>query len=94
VSRMIIEDQVDRRMGWIGRVEKLEELDELAAAVAILDQTFPVSRLMPASRLTVPWRLYSNSRAKVACTPGTGGKSGAIVAMAWIPGFSSCEPSI
>ena len=36
---MIIEDQVDRRMRWIGRVEKLEELDELAAAVAILDQS-------------------------------------------------------
>src|SRR6516162_3694861 len=39
VSRMIIEDQVDRRVGWIGRVEKLEELDELAAAVAIFDQS-------------------------------------------------------
>jgi ABC transporter substrate binding protein len=29
------------------------------------------------------------SRAKVAWTPGSGGKSGAVVAMAWIPGFSS-----
>src|SRR5499425_3833757 len=38
VRRMIIKDQVDRRMGWIGRVEKLEKLDELTAAVAILDQ--------------------------------------------------------
>ena len=38
LRRMIIKDQVDRRMGWIGRVEKLEKLDELAAAVAILDQ--------------------------------------------------------
>jgi hypothetical protein len=25
-------------MGWIGRVEKLEKLDELTAAMAILDQ--------------------------------------------------------
>ena len=38
VSRMIIEDQVDHRMGRIGGVEKLEELDELAAAMAIPDQ--------------------------------------------------------
>src|SRR5215467_9387350 len=38
VRRMIIKDQVDRRMGWIGRVEKLEKLDELTAAMAILDQ--------------------------------------------------------
>ena len=35
---MIVEDQLDRRMGRIGGVEKLEELDEFAAAVAILDQ--------------------------------------------------------
>jgi hypothetical protein len=36
--------------------------------------TFPVTRSIPASRLTVPWRLYSCSRAKVAWTPGLGGK--------------------
>ncbi len=42
----------------------------------------PVTRSMPASRLTVPWRLYSCSRAKVACTPGSGGRSGAVVSMA------------
>jgi hypothetical protein len=88
---MIVEDQLDRRMGRIGGVEKLEEFDEFAAAVAILDQgwTLPVSRSMPASKLTVPWRLYSCSRAKVAWRPGSGGKSGAVVAIAWIPGFSS-----
>ena len=38
VRRMIIKDEVDRRMGWIGCVEKLEKLDELAAAVALLEQ--------------------------------------------------------
>ena len=51
--------------------------------------TLPVSKSMPASKLTVPWRLYSWSRAKVACTPGLGGRSGDVVAIAWIPGFSS-----
>src|SRR5208337_4096220 len=39
VRRMIVEDQLDRRVGRIGGVEKLEEFDEFAAAVAILDQS-------------------------------------------------------
>ena len=39
VRGMIVEGQLDRRMGWIGGVEKLEEFDEFAAAVAILDES-------------------------------------------------------
>jgi Tripartite tricarboxylate transporter family receptor len=35
---MIVEDQPDRGSGRVGSVEKLEEFDELAAAVTILDQ--------------------------------------------------------
>src|SRR5277367_2396081 len=35
---MIVEDQLDRRLGRIGVVEKLEEFDEFAAAMAVLDQ--------------------------------------------------------
>ena len=38
VGGMIVEDQLDRRIGWIGGVEKLEEYDELSAAVTLLDQ--------------------------------------------------------
>ena len=38
VGGMIVEDQLDRRMGRIGGIEKLEEFDELAATMAILDQ--------------------------------------------------------
>src|SRR5258706_15151152 len=38
VRGMIVEDQLDRRVGRIGGVEKLEEFDEFAAAVAILDE--------------------------------------------------------
>ena len=34
---MIVEDQVDRRVDWIGRIEKLEEFDELAAAMTVSD---------------------------------------------------------
>ena len=61
VRGMIVEDQLDRRVGWIGGVEKLEEFDEFAAAVAVLDQSVNLAgeRSMPASKLTVPWRLYS-----------------------------------
>src|SRR5271165_2625776 len=39
VRGMIVEDQLDCRVGRIGGVEKLEEFDEFAAAVAILDQS-------------------------------------------------------
>jgi hypothetical protein len=35
---MMVEDQLDRRMGRIGGVEKLEEFNEFAASVAILDE--------------------------------------------------------
>jgi hypothetical protein len=35
---MIVEDRLDRCMGRIGDIEKLEEFDEFAAAMAILDQ--------------------------------------------------------
>ena len=38
VGGVIVEDQLDRGAGRIGGVEKLEEIDEFAAAVAILDQ--------------------------------------------------------
>ena len=62
VCGMIVEDQPDRGAGRIGGIEKLEEFDELAAAVALLTSawTLPVSRSIPANRLErVPWRLYS-----------------------------------
>src|SRR5215468_3719564 len=35
---MIVEDQLDRRMGRIGSIDELEEFDEFAAAMAVLDQ--------------------------------------------------------
>lgn len=61
VRGMIVEDQLDRSPGRIGGVEELEEFDELAAAMAVFDESMdlPVSRSMPANRLSVPWRLYS-----------------------------------
>ena len=35
---MIVEDQMDCRLGRVGGIEDFEEFDELAAAVAILHQ--------------------------------------------------------
>ena len=35
---MIVENQLDRRMGRIGGIDELEEFDEFAAAVAVLDE--------------------------------------------------------
>jgi hypothetical protein len=54
-------DQLDRRMARIGGVEELEEFNEFAAAVAVLDERVDLSgmRSMPASKLTAPSRLYS-----------------------------------
>ena len=56
VCGMIVEDQLDRSAGRIGGVEQLEEFDELAAAVAISDESMDlaVSRSIPAKRLGVP----------------------------------------
>ena len=58
---MIVEDQLDRGAGRIGGIEKLEEFDELAAAVALPDERVDLAgeRSIPANRLSVPWRLYS-----------------------------------
>jgi hypothetical protein len=56
---MVVQDLPDRRTGWVSGIEKLEEFDELAAAVTLRAWTFPVSRSIPANRPSVPWRLYS-----------------------------------
>ena len=61
MRRMIVQDQLYRGIGRVGRIEPLEEADELARAVAVFDEacTCKVSRSIPASRLNVPCRLYS-----------------------------------
>jgi hypothetical protein len=46
-------------------------------------------RSVQANKMTGPWRLYSCSRAKVAWTLGSRGKSRVVLAIAWIVGFSS-----
>jgi len=49
VRGMIVENQLDRGAGRIGGIKKLEEFDELSAAVAISDQgmNFPGEQINP-----------------------------------------------
>jgi hypothetical protein len=35
---MIVQDHLDRRVGWTGGVEKLEKFDEFAVAMTVLDE--------------------------------------------------------
>ena len=61
VGGMMVEDQFDRGRSRMGRIEELQERDELARAAAFLDQAmdFPGDESDPASRLSVPCRLYA-----------------------------------
>ena len=43
VRGMIVEDQLDRRVGRIGGVEELEKFDEFATAMTVLDQGMDVT---------------------------------------------------
>ena len=90
VRRVIVEDQPYGGVHRIGGTKLSEEGDELARTQLILHTGMDATRQQvdPASR--VPWRLYSWSRAqRVARVPGCGGRSGAGLPMAWIPGLSS-----
>ena len=79
VRGMIVEDQLDRRAGWVGGVEELQEFNEFATAVAVFHQGIDLAG----------HRVDAGQQADRAEAPGSGGKSGAVVAIAWIPGFSS-----
>jgi len=62
VGGMIVEDQLDRRVAGVGGIDLLEEFDERAAAMALFElgmESLPLTRSMPAKRLSVPWRTYS-----------------------------------
>ena len=58
---MIIEDQLDRGAGRISGLEKLEELDELPAAVAVSDERMdlPGQQVDSGQQAERAWRLYS-----------------------------------
>ena len=87
---MIVENQLDRGLGRIGGIDQLEEFDELAAAVALPDERVNLAgeQIDPGQQAQCAMTfVFMIPRAKLAWRPGTGGKSGAVVAMAWIPGL-------
>src|SRR5215470_6351981 len=43
VRGMIVEDQLDRRAGWVSGVEKLQEFNEFATAMAVLHQSMMIA---------------------------------------------------
>ena len=61
VRKMIVEDQLDRGASRISGIEKSRNSmnSRLRWRSLTRASTFPVSRSIPASRLRVPWRLYS-----------------------------------
>ena len=77
--------------GRIGGIEKLEEFDELAAAVALPDERVDLAgeQIDPGQQAERAMAFVLMIPRELAWRPGTGGKSGAVVAMACISGFSS-----
>ena len=55
VCGMIVKDQPDRRMGRIGGIDELEEFDELAAAMAVLDQGVNLAGLLAGCGGLLAW---------------------------------------
>ena len=72
MRRVIVENDLDRRVGRVACIELLEEADEFARAVAVFDAGMNLS-----------------GEQVDACSPATGGRSGAVLEIAWMPGFSS-----
>ena len=68
VCGMIVEDQLDRGAGGISGVEKLEEFDELPAAMAVPDQGVDLAgeQIDPGQQAERAMAFVLISRAKVA----------------------------
>jgi hypothetical protein len=84
VRGMIVEDQLDRRVGRIGGIEELDEFDEFATAVTVPHQgmNLAADQVDAGQQADRAVAFIFKLRAKVACTPGLGGRSAAVVAIA------------
>jgi hypothetical protein len=80
---------IDGGIRGISVIEQVEEADELAQPVPLLDARMHLASQQVDPGEQAQCRLYSGSRAKPSCSPGFGGKPGAVLAIAWMPGFSS-----
>jgi len=60
VGGMIVEDHFDRGMSRISGIEELEEFDEFATAMAVLDQGMDLAgQQVDPGQQAEPWRWYS-----------------------------------
>jgi hypothetical protein len=90
MRRVVVQDHLGRR-ARVSDIEKFEEFDELAAAGAVFDQgvDLPGEQIDPgqqAERAVAPVLMIAR---ECRVSASTGGKSGDVVAVGWIPGFSS-----
>ena len=91
VRGMIVEDQFDGGLSGIGGVEPLEEADELARAMTILDTGMHLARQQvdPGEQTECAMALVFMVTGEALMRPGFGAKSGAVLPTACSPGFSS-----
>ena len=91
VGGMIVEDQADRRMCRIGGIEKLEKVDELSAAVAVFDQGMDLAgdQIDPGQQADRAVALVFIIAREGRVHARLGRQVRAVVAIAWMPGFSS-----
>ena len=84
VCGMIVEDQLDRGRGRIGRIDKLEKLNELAAAMAVAHQGMhlPTDEINPGEQADRAVALVFVVARKTRMPTGSGGRSGPVVAIA------------
>ena len=76
VGGMIVENQLDRCIGRIGGVDKLEKFDEFAAAVAIPDEGMNLTgqQIDAGQHTHGAVALVFMIARKVACTPNSGSR--------------------
>ena len=88
---VIVEDQLDRGVCRIDGIEKLEEFDELSAAMAISDESVDLAgeQINPSQQAERTMALVLMIASQSRMHAWHGRQFGAVVAMAWIPGFSS-----
>jgi len=93
VCRVIVQDKPDRPFGWVVGVQILQQRDELPAAVTPFDSRrhMAVVQIQPGQNRAGPQALVFVIARYCGVLAPTGGKSGAVLAIACRPGFSSTE---
>ena len=91
VGRVVVEDQLDGGLRRVGCIEVIEKSNELARAVAFLDAGMHASgqQVDAGQQAERAVAFVFMVAGKALCRLGSGGISGAVAPIAWMPGFSS-----